>query len=136
MRYGQQGGGAGGAVGGPARHGAVIVPEGKIATGMVLMLVNMACSLVLPASSKYKTFAEKALAQVPDEDWFRRIDSESNSLALVVKHLAGNMRSRWRDFLTSDGEKPDRKRDTEFEDPPATRAAHCLEPIRWPARAR
>jgi uncharacterized damage-inducible protein DinB len=64
---------------------------------------------------KYKSFAEKALAQVPDEDWFRRIDSESNSLALVVKHLAGNMRSRWTDFRTADGEKPDRNRDTEFE---------------------
>jgi hypothetical protein len=46
-----------------------------------------------------------------------------NSMAIIVKHLAGNMRSRWMDFLISDGEKPDRKRDTEFEDPPATRAA-------------
>ena len=46
-----------------------------------------------------------------------------NSIAIIVKHLVGNMRSRWTDFLSSDGEKPDRKRDTEFEDPPATRAA-------------
>ena len=46
-----------------------------------------------------------------------------NSIAIIVKHLVGNMRSRWTDFLTSDGEKADRKRDTEFEDPPATRAA-------------
>jgi len=64
---------------------------------------------------KYKTFAEKALAQVSDEEWIRTVDPESNSLALIVKHLTGNMRSRWTDFLTADGEKPDRNRDTEFE---------------------
>lgn len=80
---------------------------------------------------KYKTFAEKALAQVPDEDWFRRIDSESNSLALVVKHLAGNMRSRWTDFLTTDGEKPDRNRDTEFETEDADTKEALL--ARWEA---
>jgi len=62
-----------------------------------------------------KKFAEKALAQVTDEEFFRKLDPESNSLALVVKHLAGNMRSRWTDFLTSDGEKADRHRDLEFE---------------------
>ena len=65
---------------------------------------------------KYKKFAEKAIAQVPDEDWFRRLDPESNSLALVLKHISGNMRSRWTDFLTTDGEKPDRDRDSEFEE--------------------
>jgi hypothetical protein len=64
---------------------------------------------------KYKKFAEKAIAQVPEEDWFRRLDPESNSLALVLKHISGNMRSRWTDFLTTDGEKPDRDRDSEFE---------------------
>jgi len=64
---------------------------------------------------KYKALAESALAQVADADLFRTIDSESNSIALVVKHLSGNMRSRWTDFLTSDGEKPDRNRDSEFE---------------------
>lgn len=62
-----------------------------------------------------KKFAEKALAQVTDEEFFRKLDPESNSLALIVKHLAGNMRSRWTNFLTSDGEKPDRHRDSEFE---------------------
>jgi Protein of unknown function (DUF1572) len=61
-----------------------------------------------------KTMAEKAMAQVSDKDFFRRIDSESNSIAILVKHLAGNMRSRWTDFLTTDGEKPDRDRDGEF----------------------
>lgn len=63
----------------------------------------------------YKRLAERALEQVGDEEFFVQIDEESNSLALIVKHIAGNQRSRWRDFLTSDGEKPDRHRDTEFE---------------------
>jgi uncharacterized damage-inducible protein DinB len=69
----------------------------------------------------YKTLAERAMAQCPDEDLFAALDAESNSIAIIVKHMAGNMRSRWRDFLTTDGEKPDRDRDTEFEDPPKTR---------------
>ena len=64
---------------------------------------------------KYYALAGGALAQVEDADFFRTIDPESNSIALIVKHLAGNMRSRWTDFLTTDGEKPDRNRDTEFE---------------------
>ncbi len=63
----------------------------------------------------YKRLAERALEQVGDDKFFVQIDEESNSLALIVKHIAGNQRSRWRDFLTSDGEKPDRDRDTEFE---------------------
>lgn len=63
----------------------------------------------------YKWLAERALEQVSDDEFFFQIDEESNSLALIVKHIAGNQRSRWRDFLTSDGEKPDRHRDTEFE---------------------
>lgn len=64
---------------------------------------------------KYKKFADKAIAQVSDEDFFRQLDPESNSIALVMKHIAGNQRSRWTDFLTTDGEKPDRDRDSEFE---------------------
>ena len=71
----------------------------------------------------YKRLAERAMAQVSDEQLFTPIDSEANSIAIIVKHMAGNMRSRWTDFLTTDGEKPDRNRDSEFEDPPATRAA-------------
>src|SRR5439155_19366537 len=63
---------------------------------------------------KLKDLAEKALAQVGDKDFLRALDPESNSIATVMKHIAGNMRSRWTDFLTSDGEKPDRNRDTEF----------------------
>lgn len=61
-----------------------------------------------------KRLADKAAAQVSDEEFFRVIDPESNSVALIMKHMAGNMRSRWTDFLTSDGEKPDRRRDSEF----------------------
>jgi len=62
------------------------------------------------------------MAQCPDEALFVTLDVESNSISIIVKHLSGNMRSRWMDFLTTDGEKPDRHRDTEFETPPATRA--------------
>ena len=63
------------------------------------------------------------MAQATDEQLFAALDPEANSIAIMVKHMAGNMRSRWTDFLTSDGEKPDRNRDTEFEDAPATREA-------------
>ncbi len=70
----------------------------------------------------YKKLGERAMAQCPDEDLFAALDGESNSIAVIVKHIAGNMRSRWRDFLTTDGEKADRNRDTEFENPPQTRA--------------
>ncbi len=69
----------------------------------------------------YKKLGENAVTQCPDEGLFRALDDESNSIAIVVKHMAGNMRSRWRDFLTTDGEKPDRNRDSEFEEPAATR---------------
>ena len=63
---------------------------------------------------KYKKLAEDAMAQLGDEEFFAHIDAGANSVAVIVKHLAGNMRSRWSDFLTSDGEKPDRNRDAEF----------------------
>jgi hypothetical protein len=69
----------------------------------------------------YKKLAERAMEQCPDDALFESLDVESNSIAIIVKHLAGNMRSRWTDFLTTDGEKPDRNRDTEFEDAPKTR---------------
>jgi hypothetical protein len=71
----------------------------------------------------YKNLAERAMAQVSDEQLLTVLDGEANSIAVIVKHTAGNMRSRWTEFLTSDGEKPDRNRDTEFEDAPATREA-------------
>jgi len=72
---------------------------------------------------QYKKLAEGAMAQVTDDQLFVALDPESNSIAIIVKHMVGNMRSRWTDFLTTDGEKPDRHRDTEFEAPPATREA-------------
>ena len=63
----------------------------------------------------HKRLGEAAMAQLKDEDFFRALDIEANSIAIIVKHLAGNMRSRFTDFLNSDGEKPDRHRDQEFE---------------------
>jgi uncharacterized protein DUF1572 len=68
----------------------------------------------------YKRLGEGALSQLQDEEFLSALDAEANSLAVLVKHLAGNMRSRFRDFLTSDGEKPDRHRDQEFELGPGT----------------
>lgn len=62
----------------------------------------------------YKKLADKALAQLTDEEFFITLDEESNSVAVIMKHIAGNMFSRWTDFLTTDGEKPDRNRDMEF----------------------
>src|SRR5580698_1719180 len=72
---------------------------------------------------QYKKHAEAAMAQLTDEQLLTAIDPESNSIAIIVKHMADNMRSRWTDFLTSDGEKPDRNRDTEFEEPAESREA-------------
>jgi hypothetical protein len=71
----------------------------------------------------YKKLAEGAIDQVTDEQLFTTLDEEMNSIAVIVKHMAGNMRSRWTDFLTTDGEKADRNRDTEFIEPPLTREA-------------
>ncbi len=70
----------------------------------------------------YKRLGERAMEQCPDDGLFATLDPESNSIATIVKHMAGNMRSRWTDFLSTDGEKPGRNRDTEFEAPPRTRA--------------
>jgi Protein of unknown function (DUF1572) len=63
----------------------------------------------------HKRLAEGAIAQLKDEELFTTLDAESNSIAIIIKHLAGNMRSRFTEFLTTDGEKPDRHRDQEFE---------------------
>ena len=70
----------------------------------------------------YKKLGENAIAQCPDAGLFAALDEENNSLAIVVKHMAGNMRSRWTEFLNSDGEKANRNRDSEFEEAPKTRA--------------
>jgi uncharacterized damage-inducible protein DinB len=90
----------------------------------------------------YKKMAEGAMEQVTDEELLATLDEEMNSIAIIVKHMTGNMRSRWTDFLTSDGEKPDRDRDTEFVEPAPTREQllkrwnegwdtvfHALEPL-------
>jgi hypothetical protein len=64
---------------------------------------------------KLKAQAEKAIAQVTDDQLHATLDPESNSIATIMRHMAGNLRSRFTDFLTTDGEKPDRNRDGEFE---------------------
>jgi len=74
----------------------------------------------------HKRMGEGAMAQLRDDDFFLTIDPESNSVAILVKHLAGNMRSRFTDFLTTDGEKPDRFRDHEFEVTGATTRADVM----------
>jgi hypothetical protein len=76
-----------------------------------------------------KALADKALAQVTDAELFATLDPESNSIAVIMKHLAGNMLSRWTGFLTSDGEKPDRNRDSEFEMTPGQTRTTLL--ARW-----
>ena len=76
----------------------------------------------------HKLLAEGAMAQLKDEEFFIALDPESNSIAILVKHLAGNMRSRFTDFLTTDGEKPNRNRDQEFEINAATTRADVM---RW-----
>jgi hypothetical protein len=92
-------------------------------TGMALEFTTSYLKDSLSLFRLYKKLAEGAMLQVTDEQLFTALDGESNSIALIVKHMSGNMRSRWTNFLTSDGEKPWRNRDSEFEDPPATREA-------------
>lgn len=71
---------------------------------------------ILDQLGKIRRMGEAGISQVSDDQFAWKPDGESNSIGLIVKHITGNMRSRWTDFLTSDGEKPDRHRDTEFED--------------------
>ena len=71
---------------------------------------------------QYQKLGQGAIDQCPDDRITEQLDPEANSIAILINHLAGNMRSRWTDFLTTDGEKPDRNRDSEFEAPPAARA--------------
>ena len=79
------------------------------------MFINNYKADALESFRNYKKLADRAIGQVTDEEFFAVIDAESNSIAVIVKHIAGNLHSRWRDFLTADGEKPDRERDKEFE---------------------
>ena len=78
---------------------------------------------------KYKKMAEDAMTQISQKDFFKLLDPEANNIALIIKHLAGNMRSRWTDFLTSDGEKTDRNRDSEFYEEEKDTKAFLME--RW-----
>lgn len=78
---------------------------------------------------KLQETAEKALAQVDDASFFASLDDQANSLAVIVKHVAGNLRSRWTDFFTTDGEKPDRHRDGEFVVGPEDTREHLM--TRW-----
>lgn len=77
----------------------------------------------------YKKLAEGAFEQVKDEEFFVALDEEANSLAVIVRHMSGNMLSRWTDFLTTDGEKPDRNRDMEFVIAPETTRDEVM--ARW-----
>lgn len=76
---------------------------------------------------KVKRLAEKAAEQLDDAELWVRPDPEGNSVAVLMRHMAGNMRSRWTDFRTTDGEKPNRHRDQEFEDVPISRQALLAE---------
>jgi hypothetical protein len=79
-------------------------------------------SVAIDELQKIKKLADKSIEQLTDEQLHVKIDPEANSVAILMRHMAGNMRSRWVDFLTSDGEKPSRMRDGEFEDPQQSRA--------------
>jgi len=91
--------------------------------GMALEFTTSYLKDSLAVFTYYKGLAERAMAQLADEQLTAVIDTESNSIAVIVKHMAGNMRSRFTEFLITDGEKPDRRRDLEFCDAPATREA-------------
>jgi hypothetical protein len=89
---------------------------------MALQFTTSYLEDVRPLFAHYKKMGEAAIAQVSDADLTTTLDPEMNSIALIVKHMAGNMRSRWRGFPEADGEKADRNRESEFEAPPTTRA--------------
>jgi hypothetical protein len=91
--------------------------------GMALKFTTSYLEDSLGVFRYYKQLAERAMAQATDEQLTATLDQEMNSIAIIVKHMSGNMRSRWTDFLISDGEKPDRHRDSEFVAPAATRDA-------------
>ncbi len=90
---------------------------------------QMFLSAILETFESNKRLADRAVAQVPDDKLHLPLDSNTNSIAVIMKHVAGNLTSRWTDFLTSDGEKPGRNRDGEFVDEFRDRAEllHCWE---------
>lgn len=113
-------------LGGPEpRRGALVTPggTGDRMSGSGQDLATIYLEDIAAQFRLLKQLADRALAQVSDEHLAATLDPESNSIAILLQHMAGNLRSRWTDFLTSDGEKPDRDRDSEFE-------AGQLEPAR------
>jgi hypothetical protein len=86
------------------------------------MSTDAILSIAIDELQKIKKLADKSIEQLTDEQLHVTIDPDANSVAVLMRHMAGNMRSRWINFLTSDGEKPDRMRDREFEDPQQSRA--------------
>lgn len=82
---------------------------------MTEQLIKNYHSDAIQSFRNYKTMAERAMEQISDDEFFSQADPEANSIAIIVKHIAGNLHSRWADFLKSDGEKPERNRDAEFE---------------------
>jgi hypothetical protein len=86
------------------------------------MSTDSILSVAIDELQKVKKLADKSIEQLSDAQLHATIDPEANSVAVLMRHMAGNMRSRWVNFLTSDGEKPDRLRDREFEDPRQNRA--------------
>ena len=98
------------------------IPATRQHSGMALELTTSDLKDSIDLLRFYKKLGERAIEQAPDEALFAVLDEESNSIAIIVKHITGNMRSRWTDFLTTDGEKLDRNRDSEFEEAPKTRA--------------
>lgn len=81
---------------------------------MTNQIIENYLSDAIASFHNYKKLAERAMEQISDDEFFKQIDEESNSIAIIVKHIAGNLKSRWTDFLTSDGEKDFRNRDSEF----------------------
>ena len=77
-------------------------------------IIEIYLSETAEAFRSHKKLAERAMEQISDEEFFKTIDAEANSIAAITKHIGGNLRSRWRNFLTTDGEKSDRNRDSEF----------------------
>jgi hypothetical protein len=87
-----------------------------------MSLHDLTLAAALEEFRKTKAYAEKAFAQLRDDDFFVRLNPQQSSIAAYIHHLAGNMRSRWTDFLTTDGEKPDRDRENEFAEQVVPRA--------------
>jgi Protein of unknown function (DUF1572) len=101
----------------------LVVHQVDYTGGMALKFTTSYVEDSLSLFRASKKLGDRAMEQATDEQLFAVLDDEANSIAIIVKHMTGNMRSRWTDFLTTDGEKADRNRDCEFIDPASTREA-------------